>query len=94
MKLNILKKLEYFLELRDLNRKFDSQFKILINRKWDNTKEKFKGVYPGWEIEKKILFWTYGFHKHLGRGIKKGHFQDMFISNREYNKIGVERISE
>lgn len=94
IKLNIFKKLEYFLEMGELNQKFDSQFKILINRKWDNERKKFEGTYPSWEIEKKIIFWTYASHKHLGRPIKEDHFKDMFISDNEYKKIGAEKIFE
>lgn len=94
IKLNIFKKLEYFLELREFNRKFNSQFKNLKSSGWKDKEEKFVGAYPSWEIEKKILFWTYIFHEHLGRPITAGHFKGMFISDAEYGKIGVKKIFE
>lgn len=65
IKLNIFKKLEYFLVLEKLNDQFNAQFKILLGSDTDNN-GKLLGTFPTWEVEKKILFWTYAYHKHLG----------------------------
>ncbi|MFH0968954.1 MAG: hypothetical protein V1804_00400 [Patescibacteria group bacterium] len=83
IKLNIFKKLEYFLILKELNNQFDVQFNALKNRKWLEKENKYEGTYPTWEAEKKVLFWTYAFHKRLKCGIRDKHFDDMFIKNRE-----------
>ncbi len=52
--LRFLKKVELFQVLR----KLDSQFKVQL--------KKGDGINPLWEAEKKILFWAYTKHKHLG----------------------------
>ena len=65
IKLNIFRKLEYFLVLEKLNDQFNAQFKILLGSDKDN-RGKLLGTFPTWEVEKKILFWTYAYHKHLG----------------------------
>lgn len=88
IKLNIFKKLEYFLVLKKLNKQFDVQFKALKNRKWIEEEKKYEGAYPVWEIEKKVLFWTYSFHKFLGREITSNHFEGMFISEEESKIVG------
>jgi hypothetical protein len=54
IKLNIFKKLEYFLVLEKLNSQFEGQFQALIKREFKN--DKFDGVYPTWEVEKKFYF--------------------------------------
>lgn len=72
IKLNIFRKLEYFLILKKLNEQFDAQFEILLTSK--NDKEEYLGNFPTWECEKKILFWTYVFHKHLGSPISINDF--------------------
>lgn len=82
IKLNIFKKLEYFLILKKFNRQFDEQFLILKKRKM-KPDGNYDGVYPLWEIEKKILFWSYAFHKYLNHEIKDHHLYEMFISPEE-----------
>ncbi len=58
IKFNIFKKLEYFEQLRKINQQFWIQLELL---------EKYRGgVFPTWEFEKKVLFYTYANHKHLG----------------------------
>lgn len=95
IKFNIFKKLEYYQILLQLNHKFEAQLGLLKKNDWDEAKNKYKGNYPSWEIEKKILFWTYIRHKHLGRPITKGHMRDMFVSNEELRRTsGIERIFE
>lgn len=89
IKLNIFKKLEYFLVLKKLNDQFDAQFKILLISK--NEKGKYTGNFPTWECEKKILFWTYGFHKHLGSPI----LADDFLNREEwYRKETLKHYGE
>lgn len=56
--LRFLKKVELFQVLK----KLDAQFKIQL--------KKDDGVVPLWEVEKKILFWAYTNHKHLGSPLK------------------------
>ncbi len=85
--LNLFKRLEYFLFLIRNNRRFDVQLNKLIEKK-------YKGAYPTWEIEKKILYWSYWGHKHLGRGVTKNHFDSMHIDSEEQNKINPDKIFE
>ena len=94
IKLNIFKKLDYFLILKALNTQFKIQFKLLKKKGWDEKEKKFKGTYPSWEIEKKILFWSYINHKHLGRPIHENHFSNMFICSEEYRHIEIKKIFE
>lgn len=94
IQLNVFKKLEYFLILKRLDKQFDSQLSALKSRDFDYAKWRFKNsVYPVWEIEKKVLFWTYGGHKFLGHNIKESHLNEgMLISEQEYKNVGVENI--
>jgi len=95
IKFNIFKKLEYYQVLLQLNNKFEAQLDMLKKNDWDEVKSKYKGTYPSWEIEKKILFWTYIRHKHLGRPISRGHMKDMFVSDEELRRAsGIEIIFE
>ena len=55
--LHFIKKVEAFQTLKKLDKKFCLQ----INN--------FDGTIPTWEVEKKILIWTYQGHKHLGSPI-------------------------
>lgn len=95
IKLNIFKKLEYFLVLKKLNQQFDAQFEIVCD---PNTKHE---VLPTWEIEKKILFWTYAYHKYLDSSFEQYDFdvinednklKDTFISTREIGGKILEQI--
>jgi|GEM_PF-1953892 len=83
IKLNIFKKLEYWLVLKKLNKQFDAQFKILIDSK--NKEGRYTANFPTWECEKKILFWTYGFHKHLGSPL----LVDDFLNKYEWYRKEV-----
>jgi len=90
IKLNIFKKLEYFLVLQKLNLQFDAQFKVLMSKKSN-------GSHPCWEIEKKILFWTYLNHKHLRSNIFPNKIQEqamrgMFLSEWEVGITGINKI--
>lgn len=89
IKLNIFKKLDYFLILKELNSQFDSQLNILKSKEFDFESKKFiNSAYPVWEIEKKVLFWTYSYHKFINQKIKASHFKDMFISENESRYVG------
>lgn len=89
VKLNIFKKLEYFLILKELNKQFDDQLNILKLRKYNKEDKKFENsAYPIWEIEKKVLYWTYAYHKFINQRIKSSHFKDMFISEDESKYVG------
>ncbi|MFH0892469.1 MAG: hypothetical protein V1867_06855 [Candidatus Falkowbacteria bacterium] len=95
IKFNLFKKLEYYQILKQFDKRFDAQLELLKKSKWDNDSSRYKDNYPTWEIEKKILFWTYIRHKHWGRPIVKGHARDMFISTEELKRTaGIERIFE
>ncbi|HAI74472.1 MAG TPA: hypothetical protein DCS28_01390 [Candidatus Moranbacteria bacterium] len=94
IKLNVFKKLEYFLVLKKLNKQFDGQISVLKSRVSLFNKEswKFEAAYPIWEIEKKILFWTYDGHKFIDHIITDKHFKDMLISDKEKNYVGTQNI--
>jgi len=92
IKLNIFKKLEYFLVLKELNRQFDNQLSILKLQKYDTNSRVFKNAaYPIWEIEKKVLFWTYAYHKFINHELQSAHFKDMLISEEESKHVGGQR---
>lgn len=80
VKLNIFKKLEYFLILEEFDTQFKLQFEVLKN-------DKDKKNYPTWEVEKKILFWSYMYHKFHEHWIKNTHLTPgtMFVSEQERN---------
>ena len=76
--LNFFKQIEYFQEIKRL----DSQFEKMFSR-WKKGAYKKKGLsksininYPTWELEKKILLWTFENHKHLGSPITTAHLSD------------------
>lgn len=94
IQLNVFKKLGYFLILKRLDKQFDSQLSALKSRDFDCAKWRFKNsAYPVWEIEKKVLFWTYGGHKFLGHNIKESHLNEsMLISEQEYKNVGIENV--
>jgi len=94
VKLNIFKKLEYFQILKEYNKQFDSQFERLRNQKWLEDRKIYSGAYPSWEIEKKILFWSYLYHKFLKRSINRDSLKGIWISREERLSIGVEKIFE
>lgn len=94
VKLNIFKKLEYFQILKEFNRQFDIQFNLVINRHWKEKDQRYEGAYPSWEMEKKILFWSYMYHKHLKSGIGREQFSDMYISRKERLSVGIKKIFE
>lgn len=81
IKLNLFRKLEYFLVILDLNRKFNYQFKILLDQEKDIA-GRYVGNFSTWEFEKKILFWTYAFHKHLGSPLYIKDFEEDSENNR------------
>jgi len=100
IKLNVFKRLEYFLILKKLDKQFDGQFSILKSRVWNKEKREFgkfeeekqgehsRSVYPTWEVEKKVLFWTYPFHKLLKHEIRDKHFEDILVTEREKEVSG------
>lgn len=87
----MFKKIEYYLTLRELDSQFTIQLDLLSKEPPERRKH-----YPTWEIEKKILFWSYIYHKFLGHSIKAKHLteKDMFISGLERDKISVGVVFE
>lgn len=59
--LKFLNKIEVFQVVKKLDKQFDEHILEL---------ESEGGVVPLWQVEKKILFWTYKNHKHLGSPLK------------------------
>jgi len=97
VKLNIFKKLEYFLVLKKLNKQFEAQFEIL-KKELNEGKNLDDLNNPSWEVEKKVLFWSYAYHKHLTSSLKSKLFytdekfrKDIFISDEEVLKLSCLR---
>lgn len=88
IKLNVIKKIEWFLVLKKLNKNFVDQRK--------------KGsILPTWEVEKKILYWTYENHKHLGSPILIDYFtlpahssfrEKLGLSEDELEKVQIRKV--
>jgi len=75
IKLNFFKRVEQFFELRRLDKLYELQMseweEKLSNAKPD---EHVQFTFPTWNVERKILYWTYFHHKHLGTHITTGFF--------------------
>jgi len=80
IRLNLFKKVEYYLILEELDTQFYIQLDFL-------AKESLKSPqnYPSWGVEKKILFWSYIYHKYWGDIVKGSHLtlKGMFITKSE-----------
>ncbi|MBD3245240.1 MAG: hypothetical protein GF335_04580 [Candidatus Moranbacteria bacterium] len=68
VKLNLFTKLEYYLILKKLDKNFQNHLNNFVEIKKDNKKADSQ---PTWEIEKKILYWAYHGHRHLGTPLNK-----------------------
>jgi hypothetical protein len=81
--LKFINKIELFQILNKLNKQFDVQIREL--------NEKQSGAIPLWEAEKKILFWTYKNHKHLGSPLRIDSLKSKksyLIKNLNYSNEG------
>jgi hypothetical protein len=79
--LRFLRMIEAFQVVNKLNGQFDVQV------------ESFDGTVPLWEVEKKVLFWTYKSHMHLGSPLEFHRLKkDMKFSEREYDRLGVRQM--
>lgn len=87
------KKIDAFLDIRNL----DNQFRLQL-KEFDEEENK---IPPTWEMEKKVLFWSFFGHKKLGSEVTQGHMgfgtdgksdlnKDNFIDWEEAKKIGAE----
>lgn len=81
--LKFLKKVESFQDVKKLNKQFAEQIKSESS------------VLPLWEIEKKILFWSYKNHKHLGSPIKihylKSKKEYLLKDKGDYNSADINK---
>lgn len=78
IKLNFFKRAEQFFELRALDKQYNKIMKIWENElkiKKTNPEYSPKFTFPTWNVEKKILFWTYLYHKHLGTPLNEDCFK-------------------
>ncbi|PIP19095.1 hypothetical protein COY23_00115 [bacterium (Candidatus Torokbacteria) CG_4_10_14_0_2_um_filter_35_8] len=82
IKLNFFKRAEQFLELLRLDDQYNLQLKKYDPEEWrrkipDNDIGNQAGDInlPTWNIEKKILYWSYLNHKHLKSPIKTEHLK-------------------
>ena len=100
--LNIFKQLEFFQDIKRLDKQFDLMlfdFKNGAYRK-QGLSDNLNINYPTWEIEKKILLWTSKHHKYLGSPVTTGHLhsenkdflKDVHISTTELEFAGSENV--
>lgn len=78
IKLNFFKRAEQFLELRRLDKQYKKMMKEweeLIKNTNANPDYNPSFTFPTWNIEKKILYWTFLHHKHLGTPLNETCFE-------------------
>jgi len=63
IKLNFFRQAERFREIRAIDKQYYQQMNDCIKRE---SNEEVDIAWPLWNLEKKILEWTYIGHKHLG----------------------------
>lgn len=91
--LKFINKIELFQTLNKLDKQFEKQIHEIGDSALDNI--------PLWEAEKKVLFWAYRYHKHLGSPLtikslvgKKYFFLKRMSSGDELSKEAKKRINE
>lgn len=102
IKLNFFKRAEQFLELRSLDKQYNLQIKKYDSKTAENQlpDSDVSINWPSWNVEKKILQWSYLNHKHLGSPIKVANlntpkFQsDINTNNEEIKYVGANNILE
>lgn len=88
--LKFLKNIDLFQDLNNLDKIFEYQFDQLNLGKTSTI--------PLWQAEKKILYWTYKYHKHLGSPLRIFNFKrDIDTKGEEsyfeFNKEEITKIS-
>lgn len=99
IKLNFFKRAEEFLELDKLDQQYNYMVKKLRFEASKQLPDNDTSInFPTWNIEKKLLQWTYLNHKHLGAPIsvehlKQANFQkDIHCTNEEIMFSGPQNI--
>lgn len=100
IKLNFFKRIEQYFELR----KLDTLYKLQM-REWEEKVNKakegesIKFTFPTWNVEKKILNWSYFHHKHLGTPLSTEQFNpdapylvDWNTDRLEVGLVGPEQV--
>ncbi len=80
VELNLFKKVQYFRLLKEFDRQFKPQLEILSDQSPEDHKN-----YASWEVEKRILFWSYLYHKYWGDVVRSEHLnkKSMFLDTSE-----------
>lgn len=94
-RLNIFKQIEIYQELKELEKQFKKQLKDLYEHKV------LKTIYaknsPVWFFVKKILYWAYINHKHLGSPIKIMKYTDTWYTDldctaEEFEDVQIRKV--
>lgn len=94
IQLNFFRRAEQFLELIRLDKQYSQmmeEWDVEIRNRRNPDYQRRGFTFPTWNVEKKILYWTYLHHKHLATPLQVGHFDiDQYLTDWKTDRAETE----